>query len=94
MGTKIILKRPIYLAGVFLVAADLFTRCYAPSLICATRAERSRSTNRKFKMRFLNNPLIAVISAFVIALILFYLLNHGIMSMQGLPLNADLTPAQ
>jgi len=45
-------------------------------------------------MRFLNNPVIAIISAFIIALILFYLLDHGIMSMQGLPLNADLTPAQ
>lgn len=45
-------------------------------------------------MRLLNNPVIAIISAFIIALILFYFLDHGIMSMQGLPLNADLTPAQ
>ena len=45
-------------------------------------------------MRLLNNPVIAIIVAFIIAVILFYLLNHGIMSMQGLPLNADLTPAQ
>jgi len=45
-------------------------------------------------MRILNNPVIAVVVAFVVAIILFYLLDHGIMSMQGLPLNSDLTPAQ
>lgn len=45
-------------------------------------------------MRFLNNPFIAVIGAFIVVLIFFYFLNHGVMSMQGLPLNADLTPAQ
>ncbi len=45
-------------------------------------------------MRLLNNPVIAIIAAFIIALILFYFLDHAIMSMQGLPLNADLTPAQ
>ncbi len=45
-------------------------------------------------MKLLNNPIIALVGAFAIALVLFYLLNHGIMSMQGLPLNADLTPAQ
>ncbi len=45
-------------------------------------------------MRLLNNPILAIIGAFIIALILFYLLDHGIMTMQGLPLNLDLTPAQ
>lgn len=45
-------------------------------------------------MRLLNNPVVAIIVAFIIALILFYMLDHGIMSLQGLPLNANLTPAQ
>jgi len=45
-------------------------------------------------MRFLNNPVIAIIVAFLITISLFYFLDHGIMSVQGLPLNADLTPAQ
>ncbi len=45
-------------------------------------------------MRLLNNPIIAIIVAFIIALLIFYFMDHGIMSMQGLPLNTDLTPAQ
>ena len=45
-------------------------------------------------MRLLSNPVVSIILAFVIAIIVFYLLDHGIMSMQGLPLNFDLTPAQ
>ncbi len=32
--------------------------------------------------------------SFVIAIALFYVMDHGIMSMQGLPLNIDMTPAQ
>lgn len=32
--------------------------------------------------------------SFVIAIALFYAMDHVIMSMQGLPLNFDLTPAQ
>jgi len=39
--------------------------------------------------------LIAIwVGALAITLLGFYLLDHGIMSMQGLPLNLDLTPAQ
>ncbi len=39
--------------------------------------------------------LVAVwIGAVAIVLLGFYLLDHGIMGMQGLPLNWDLTPAQ
>jgi len=34
------------------------------------------------------------VGALAVSLLGFYLLNHGIMSMQGLPLNLDLTPAQ
>jgi len=34
------------------------------------------------------------VAAIVIVLLGFYLLDHGIMGMQGLPLNWDLTPAQ
>jgi len=45
-------------------------------------------------MRLLNNPIIAIFVALIIALVLFYSLDHFIMSIQGLPLNADLTPAQ
>jgi len=45
-------------------------------------------------MQLLNKPVVALLVAFIIAIILFYFLDHGIMSMQGLPINADLTPAQ
>ncbi|MDM8545386.1 hypothetical protein [Candidatus Venteria ishoeyi] len=45
-------------------------------------------------MNFFKNPLVTWITAFAVTLLVFYLINHGIMSMQGLPLNIDLTPAQ
>ena len=45
-------------------------------------------------MQLLNNPVIAIVVAFIIAFLLFYFMDHGIMSVQGLPLNFDLTPAQ
>ncbi len=32
--------------------------------------------------------------SFVIAIAVFYLMDHAIMSMQGLPLNIDMTPSQ
>ena len=41
-----------------------------------------------------SNPLLTWAAAFLIALVFFYALNHIIMSMQGLPLNLNLTPAQ
>jgi len=34
------------------------------------------------------------VAALAVSLLGFYLLDHGIMGMQGLPLNLDLTPAQ
>ena len=34
------------------------------------------------------------IISFVIAIALFYVMDHGLMSMQGLPLNFDMTPSQ
>ena len=39
------------------------------------------------------STLLAVVMAFVLVLIIFYGLDHLIMSMQGLPLNMDLSPA-
>ena len=45
-------------------------------------------------MKLLNNGFVGIIVALLISLALFYFLDHAIMSMQGLPLNADLTPAQ
>jgi len=45
-------------------------------------------------MRSLNNPVLAILLAFTVTLVLFYFLDHGIMSIQGLPLNTDLSPAQ
>jgi hypothetical protein len=38
--------------------------------------------------------LIGSLVAFIAVLALFYGLDHFIMSIQGLPLNLDLTPAQ
>ncbi|MFK5986303.1 MAG: hypothetical protein QM479_12885 [Pseudomonadota bacterium] len=32
--------------------------------------------------------------SFVIAFVVFYTMDHAIMSMQGLPLNINMTPAQ
>ncbi len=32
--------------------------------------------------------------SFLIAFLVFYAVDHAIMSMQGLPLNIDMTPAQ
>lgn len=37
--------------------------------------------------------LVAFVAAFAIASAVFYGLDHFIMSIQGLPLNLDLTPA-
>jgi len=44
----------------------------------------------------INTGSLAVIwvGVFVVTLLGFYLLDHGVMGMQGLPLNLDLTPAQ
>jgi uncharacterized protein HemY len=36
---------------------------------------------------------ISIVIAFVVVLAVFYGLDHFIMNIQGLPLNADLTPA-
>jgi hypothetical protein len=41
-------------------------------------------------MKVIKNWLLS----FVIAFAVFYLMDHAIMSMQSLPLNADMTPAQ
>lgn len=38
--------------------------------------------------------LLLFLVAMAVALAFFYLMNHGVMNMQGLPLNWDLTPAQ
>jgi hypothetical protein len=42
----------------------------------------------------LNNPIINWVLAVLIVVSLFYGLDHAVMSMQGLPLNVDLTPTQ
>ena len=42
----------------------------------------------------LNNPIIIWVGAFLLALFYFYGLDLFIMSIQGLPLNLDLTPAR
>ena len=42
----------------------------------------------------LNNPIVNWVLAMIIVVCLFYGLNHLVMSMQGLPLNIDLTPVQ
>lgn len=41
-------------------------------------------------MKALKNWLLS----FVIAIAVFYVMDHAIMSMQGLPLNIDMTPSQ
>ena len=45
-------------------------------------------------MKILNNPLVSMLVAAIVVLTFFYFMNIGIMSIQGLPLNANLTPAQ
>ncbi|MCK4710956.1 MAG: hypothetical protein KAU21_20240 [Gammaproteobacteria bacterium] len=46
------------------------------------------------KVQIKTRPLINWVLAIVIVVVVFYGLNHGVMSMQGLPLNVDLTPVQ
>ncbi|MCG8427790.1 MAG: hypothetical protein MI754_10585 [Chromatiales bacterium] len=41
----------------------------------------------------ITTTLLAAVISFVFVLALFYGLDHLVMSMQGLPLNADLSPA-
>ena len=67
-------------AGIFLVAAVLFTRCHAASWL-------------RVKMN-LSNPVVVWVGAFLLSLLFFYGMDHFIMSIQGLPLNFDLTPMQ
>ncbi len=40
------------------------------------------------------NPLVLFLGAVGVTVLVFYGLDHFIMSIQGLPLNLDLTPAQ
>ena len=47
-----------------------------------------------FKNSAFNNPIVVWAAALGVTLLGFYLLDHAVMSMQGLPLNLDLTPAQ
>ena len=42
----------------------------------------------------LSNPIVSWVLALFIVIGLFYGLNHLVMSMQGLPLNIDMTPVQ
>jgi hypothetical protein len=42
----------------------------------------------------LQNTIIVWVGAFALALLAFYAMDHFIMSVQGLPINLDLTPAQ
>jgi len=42
----------------------------------------------------LKNPIVNWLLAGFLVVCLFYGMNHLIMSMQGLPLNLDLTPVQ
>lgn len=41
-----------------------------------------------------SNKVMTWVVAITITLVAFYLMNHFIMGIQGLPLNWDLTPAQ
>ena len=41
-----------------------------------------------------DNPVMLWAGALLLTLLIFYGLDHFIMSIQGLPLNLDLTPAQ
>ncbi len=45
-------------------------------------------------MMNLSNPVVAWLGAIVVTLVFFYGLDQLIMSMQGLPLNLNLTPVQ
>ncbi len=42
----------------------------------------------------LSNPVVVWVGAFLLSLLFFYGMDHFIMSIQGLPLNFDLTPMQ
>ena len=42
----------------------------------------------------IENPFLYWLGAFIVSVVFFYGLDHLVMSLQGLPLNLDLTPAQ
>ena len=50
--------------------------------------------NTNIGERNASSKVIAWVVAIVITLVVFYGMNHFVMSIQGLPLNWDLTPAQ
>jgi len=56
-------------------------------------SDNNRASNKPSIVKK-DNPLLTWAAAFLTALVLFYALDHIIMSMQGLPLNLNLTPEQ
>jgi hypothetical protein len=59
-----------------------------------TRAIKEKIINTTNGTQKTNNKLVVWTIAVTIALLAFYGLDHLVMSIQGLPLNWDLTPAQ
>lgn len=60
-------------------------------------AEPIRVNTLQTKLKILGEPMnrgILFLGALIAAFLLFYTMDHLVMSMQGLPLNLDLTPAQ
>jgi hypothetical protein len=41
-----------------------------------------------------SHKVVLWLAALLITIVVFYALDHGVMSMQGLPLNWDLTPME
>ena len=71
---------------VLLLAAHILGRCYSPSLILGVDMGDKKEMG-------LAATMMVTAAAFVIVLLAFYGLDHFIMSIQGLPLNMDLSPA-
>ncbi len=90
MGSQALLWCPDPGTGVLLVVTDLFGRCCRePRLGCLEIIVNTKTGGQKA-----NGKLMIWAVATAIALLTFYGLDHFVMSIQGLPLDWDLTPAQ
>jgi len=69
----------------YVVVSDIWSWCFSASLKLKKLIVKTVE-----KMKTIKNWVFS----FVIAIAVFYTMDHAIMSMQGLPLNVDMTPAQ
>ena len=57
-------------------------------------ADRPHDHDRAVPRRPIAATLLVWLAAFALVVLVFYAMDHAVMSAQGLPLNMNLTPAQ